>query len=131
MSGTTCMPSKNSSLTARDIALILDACNKADVRVMKYAGLYLEFWPKRPQAPEPGVTQPELHLPELHTIPVTEITAIQKQQSKESLFQGEQALKEDQIAELWITDPYKAEQMLANGELDESIGRDDGDDEDS
>lgn len=121
------MPSENCSLTARDITLILNACVKADVRILKFSGLYVEFGQKR--APDQEPLADDLHLPPLHTIPVTEITEIQKQQSKESLFQGEQALKEDQIAELWITDPYKAEQMLANGELDESIGRDDGDDE--
>lgn len=127
MSGTTCMPSENSSLTAGDIGLILKACKATGVTTLKFGDLCVEFGNK----PVPSHLAESLHLPPLHTIPVTEITEIQKQQSKESLFQSEQALKEDQIAELWITDPYKAEQMLANGELDEPIGRDDGDDEDS
>lgn len=49
-------------------------------------------------------------------------------QSRESLTQREVDLREDQIAELLLTDPIEAERMISEGELEEDGDTRDGED---
>jgi hypothetical protein len=127
------MSATKNGLKAEEISLIIKACEQARVRVLKYAGLYIEFG--RP-ADAPQVQEEEQvsipHAPQDRGIAapathpaVAEITDIQKRESDKSLLKEELDLKDDQLAEMWITDPYAAEQLVIDGQLEESKNGDD------
>lgn len=110
------------------IALIIKACEQAQVRVLKYAGLYIEFGrpAKTPQVEQVSESEalPQDRVAAAH-IPhptVAEITDTQKRESERSLLKEELDLKDDQLAEMWITDPHAAEQLVINDQLEESNG---------
>lgn len=102
------------ALTPKDIVAILEACGHAQVRVLKFAGLYVEFSRKESSPdPDPGVVVSAPH------VPVAEITEKQAEQEKKSFLEDELSIREDQLAEMWITDPHEAEKLVINGDLDE------------
>jgi hypothetical protein len=105
---------KEKSLTPKDVAAIIEVCGKAQVRVLKFAGLYVEFSRKEnSKDPDPGFVVSAPH------VPAAEIAASQIQQANLALEQDELALKEDQLAEMWLTNPHEAEKLVINGELEE------------
>lgn len=107
------MPCANTSfLKAEDVCTILDACSRNGVRELKFLGL------------EVSLGKPVSVLePELAPGPINPATnpehVIQVQASLETESQTEQELatRDLQIAELLITDPLAAEQLMESGEL--------------
>lgn len=93
-------------LTAPEVCAILEAASKGDVRVLKFAGLYVAFGPGPVRAPRSG--QEALSPSRL---------ARQEQIMEKSLAQQEMAAKKQTISELVITDPAMLEDLLAQGEL--------------
>ena len=106
------------SLSPEGISLIIGSCEAAKVRVLKYAGLYIEF--DRKVTPSQEAPVQEVIAASAAHFPVAEITDIQKNESERALLVDELSLKEDQLAEMWIEDPYSAEQMVVNDQLRES-----------
>ncbi len=108
-------------LSAQDICTIVDICARRRVVKLQFGPLLLEFEPaanKRNPTSAPGPAKPEA---------TEEVIRAQTTIENNALESEELRTREDQIAELWITDPLKAEEMLANGELDPS---DEGESED-
>ena len=106
-------------LKSVDICNILDACFRNGVTRLTFGGLNVSF-----------VTLPKMEHESVSAETIAEEVlgnTIQAQQQAENLSHEEQGilLREDQIAELLISDPAKAEEMMMYGEL-EPEGEDDG-----
>lgn len=132
------------TLSAQEICAILKAASEAQVRVLKFGGLFLRFEPKmtelaapqveapRPQAEEartdPGTLPPgyrwqpgkgpvwDPERPASH--PATEIAEIQKQQAEKSVAEEEISAREAQIEDALIEDPALFEELLSEGHLE-------------
>lgn len=110
-------------LASINIVCIIKACARHRVVTLKFGDLELSFDPKV-KTPRPGSTKfVESHESQSvpHTqSPVTEITEQQQTNiTREALVIDELALRDEQFAELLVTDPQAAEQMLVDGELDD------------
>lgn len=119
-------------LASINIALIIKACARHRVATLKFGDLEISFGPKV-KTTRTGPTFLEEVPPspsEAHVEPpVTEITEQQQKNiARAALEQDELSLREQQFAELLVTDPEAAEQMLADGELDD-VDDERGDDE--
>jgi hypothetical protein len=100
-------------LNAADVRSIIVTCGESNVAKLKFGDLEVEFAPKcEPPAPKPD------SLP----APAAEIAAIQEKVEQSSIECDEIALREEQVAEMMLTNPAQAEELLARGELE-----DDGD----
>lgn len=112
-------------LASTDIALIIKACARHGVATLKFGDLELSFSPQvettSTRPPLPG-DDPVQVLSEAHVQPpVAEITEYQQSNiAKAALEHDELILREQQFAELVVTDPEAAEQMLVDGELDDA-----------
>jgi hypothetical protein len=121
------------TLSTDDICAILKAASDAQVRVLKYGGLYLEFGRKADsaeasaEAPAPRVIgqragQPLVVAPKVEygtiSVPATEIAEIQKQQAAQARAEDEILAREAQMEEALIEDPALFEQLLEAGELE-------------
>lgn len=110
------------ALSCGEVCGILKACGEAKVTKLKFRDLEVEF--DQTVAPPALPVAPIVDRPPLSN-PVAEITDSQhEKQSKASLEQAEIVLREAQIAELQITDPLAAEELIRNGELEEEDERD-------
>lgn len=111
------MVKQEKTLTEAGIVAIIEACRGSKVRVLKYAGLYVSF----SREEDAGV--------KAHPVPpmgtpgplVAEITLQQKEQAQRAFLEAERDLKEERVAEMWLTDPAQAEKHLINGDFDEEI----------
>lgn len=116
-------------LSVRDLSGILKACRTSGVTKLKFRDLDVEFGP---QASEPTVTVgPDLRnlsIPELQeryqrlkkkvSTPLpTGVAEIQDQEAEKALVADEIALREQELAEMWVTNPQKAEELLMQGDL--------------
>lgn len=110
-SGTICMTcEQKSSLSSADVCAILTSCREAGVSELEFGALRVTFGrPPRHETQEP--------LQSLAT--EEEISANQVKMARESLELDELAVREQQIEELLLTDPAKAEQMIIDGQLEE------------
>lgn len=127
-------------LASSDIALIIKACARHGVATLKFGDLSLSFSPQvetpRTEPTFPGEVRPwetgdPVEVPsEPHVQPpVTEMTDQERKNIERAAFeQDELTLREQQFAELMVTDPEAAEQMLVDGELDD-VDDEHGDDE--
>lgn len=103
---------------SEEVCKIVATCRKADVSYLKYGVLEVWFRPARAEgAPsEPGQEQKVSA-----TTPAEEIqgkpTQVQEQVEQESIEEQGILAREMQIAELRISDPLKAEQMMEEGDL--------------
>jgi hypothetical protein len=102
-----------SHLSATEVCLIIRACSESQVTQLKLGDLEISLGHK---APEPVLTAPT---------PDTAISEIQTQIEKEELVEQEIRLRDDQIKQMLIEDPYEAEKLMIKGELES-----DGSDED-
>ncbi len=109
--GTAIMSSEN-ELKTEEVCRILEACAKSGVSELMFRTLTVRF--DRP------VEQTVVKLPD--TAPA-QVRADQEKMAKESLLQDEIQVREDQIADLMITDPVTAEELIRSGELEEDDGR--------
>lgn len=109
-------------LASTDIVRIIKTCARHRVVTLKFGDLDLSFNPQvkttRQRSTEnvEPLSQRDPHVKP----PVTEITEQEQRTiASESLRLDELALRKQQFSELLITDPAAAEQMLADGELDD------------
>ena len=116
------------SLSVGEVCDILTLCRTAGVAKMKFRDLDVEFSPKGPEPTIITQSLSDLTIPELterykklkkpvSTPPATDLAEQQAQAAEKALVADEIELREQQLAELWVTDPAKAEQLLMSGEL--------------
>ncbi len=109
-------------LSSSEVCLILKECANAGVLELKFGTLSVSFG-KSPKGQD--ILEPREHV--VAPKPAAEMVEVNhKQQTKESLAQMECELREDQIAELLITDPLEAERLIAEGDLEEDDQTTDG-----
>lgn len=115
-------------LATADVCLIIEKCDIHGVASLKFGDLELSFCPpvetpalkRQPhRADSTGTVEPHSTIPD-----ATMSDQQHKNLSKAALEQDELTLREQEIAELLITDPLEAERMLRDEELE-----DDDDDE--
>lgn len=110
--------SQSKTLAPEEICAIIDACAKNGVATLKFGDLEIQRGPtaQLSENPEPpGSIAPTAHP---LNVPVAEMTEKQHaEQNERALLENENALREEQIAELLITDPLAAEKLIAMGEL--------------
>lgn len=123
--GTTCI---SSSLSSVEICNIIKACSECGVATLTFQDLSISFHSKLPLAPngeiktEGGQQNPPLPVP---VKPNSEVKISESQHeeiNKATLEEEERALREEQIAELHITNPLAAEEMIMNEELEYDDG---------
>ncbi len=107
---------------ALDLCKIIGACREAGVSRLRVGQMDISFGPEAeilaPAVPTVSVTTPAEKVPE-------EIIRAQKRAETASLEEQEITLREQQVAELLISDPLAAEELMAQGELEPS-GEQDG-----
>lgn len=97
-------------LSSLDICTIIEACAENQVTKLKYGDLYLELGRQTPRDTVPTQTvSPGTEIPEINHDKITQ----------ESIETDEVKLREAEIAELMLTDPRRAEEMIENGELED------------
>lgn len=103
------MTVEKSFLTPADVCAIIKACGEAQVRVLKFAGLYVRF----DKTVENAVVAASPPVPE------AEISETTQKIHEEALAQDEVRLKQDQLDQMWIENPQEAERLLLAGELED------------
>lgn len=111
------------ALSSDDVVRIIEASAKCGVLVLKFQGLMVSFG----KQVEPEVVLPGD--PANNSAPLVEApTELQmKTQDKDALEKSEMDLREEQLAELAITNPLEFERMINQGELEDDTDID-GDD---
>lgn len=113
---------KPMALDGKEIPGIIESCAKNGVELLRFGGLELKLRPMTLKiTPEGTLLVPEPTNSE-HLSPSPEII-VQEQQKEEvkAIEQDELALREEQIAELLITDPLRAEEMMEEGLLEKDV----------
>ncbi len=134
------MKSQNSSMvkpfmekafTPAELCLILKACRGAKVAELKFGDLQVIFHQQvedEPRTPAPA-TMAELDArvallsktsPQVSP-PTADIVASQKTEATQSLLDDEASARNDELAEMWLSDPARAEQLFAQGELEDDV----------
>lgn len=105
------------TFTAENLCLIIKACSEAGVSKLSLGQMHLEFGrPASSAAFAVGTPAPEPSTPAAP--PVAIMTESQHEKlNEQALTQAEVNVREQQIAELLITDPLAAEEMISNQEL--------------
>jgi hypothetical protein len=111
------MKAEKSILTPAEVCAILKACGEAQVRVLKFANLYVQF-DKKVEPARTAVAEAPAPTTE------AEISETNQKIHEDALAQDEQAVRQDQLDQMWIENPLEAERILLAGELE------DGDTED-
>ncbi len=108
-----------SPLATADVCRIIEACGRAGVAVFRMGDLYLRLGPSAQDAPvTENVTAP------LAPLPATTVAETQTKISEKALLEAELIVKEQQLAEMEITDPFQAEQLYLDGALTEETTKD-------
>lgn len=114
--------SQQKSLDPDQIARIIEASALHGVTLLKFGDLEIWFGPHV----KPGTTpaHPSAEVPNVETpihTPVAEMTEKQHDDANaKAIEQNEIDLREQQIAELLITDPEEAEKLIRQGELQDA-----------
>ena len=107
-------------LKSEEICAIIKVCGEAKVHVLKFEGLYLRFdtpvdptteaWTRARSQVAPA--------PDFQPQPATQerVDDLKKIEAY-GMTQDELALRTEELAELWVTRPELAEQLLMDGEL--------------
>lgn len=112
--GTT--PMAKSSLSSQEVCDIIKVCAETQALELKFDGLHIRFGTKAKD--NPPLVEPD---PLTKSNSDAEISEKQHAQlTKDSLEDDELRTREDQLAELLITDPLAAEEMLRNEELEDA-----------
>lgn len=97
--------------TTAEICEIIRACGEAGVVELKFHDIHLKLIPqieRKQEKPSPS------------SLPATEIAEPNHEKLNErALLSEELTVKEDQLADLAITDPFQAEQLRLAGEIDD------------
>ena len=126
--GPTMSPEKSSrkrDLKANDICGLIEVCGRSGVASMKWGDLELTF---QTELKEQHLTQQAWPVPISPLSADTEISEAKHKNyddfQRTRLESDEQRLREDQLAEMLLTDPVQYEELLASGELeDEKVHR--------
>ncbi len=109
------MAEKN-EFSVADVCLILESCGKNHVAELKLGALQVKFGS---QARETTSGAVEL------SVDAAELASLQEKLAQKSLESDEIRVREQQVAEMPLTDPLLYEEMLARGELiDHTSGTD-------
>ena len=102
-------------LTLEELCAILKACGEARVTELKFGDLHVHFG----KAAQMETNQVGSHV-DMAPDPraAKEIAGNQIKEAKRSLELDEMRVRNEQISELFLTDPLRAEELLRNGELD-------------
>lgn len=100
-------------ISGAEICKIIESCAKKGVLELKYGPLHLKFAGKTQESTARGPKIPTESAPE-------NIIQAQNKEQEEALFREELKTRDEQIAELIVTDPLLAEELMAEGELEES-----------
>jgi len=115
-------------MTTAQVCEILKACGEVAVTELKFGGLHVKFSPKAEVPSFADLAHARAMQASMDMTPApqsaTEIAGIQTQEAAHALQRDETFLRREQIADLWITNPAKAEELLANGELTEDDATD-------
>lgn len=120
------MKSGKPSLTVAEACLIISLSAKEGVSVLKFRGLQVEFGTLSKDRPEPP-SSPSPWKPGVIPSAAMEVPP-HEEQAKEAAELDELRLREEQIEELLLTDPFKAEELIRDGDLEEMNGPFDSDD---
>ena len=99
------------SLSTDEVCRILEAGAKSGVRELNYSGLHVVYG--QPAVPETLSPMAPGSAP----LPVDLTETQHNTLAKASLEKEELQTREDQLAELLVTDPLRYEEMLQNGDL--------------
>lgn len=111
------------ALDSTEVCVIIESCAKHGVTSLKWGALEISFTPsgKRPEetlANEQAGA--DLAIKAHQTIPDAEISDKRHaENNKDALELNEIELREEQLAELQITDPLAAEQLIRDGDLED------------
>ncbi len=120
MSGT--KGTKENALSSRDVCEILSACAANKVSVLKFGDLYVRFGPSAEELATTAIVEAQEHAANSKTNSDKEISESDHERiNREGLEVEELRTREQQLAELQITDPLAAEEMLMNEELEEDV----------
>lgn len=113
------------ALSTDDVVRIIEASAHCGVLVLKFQGLMVSFGK---QVEPASIVLPGDMAANNHALPVVEAPTDQQlqTQSHAALERDEMELREEQLAELAITNPLEFERMLNQGDLeDDTNGSDD------
>lgn len=113
------LPGGNPPLAVDALCSIIEACGNANVAELKFGDLYLKMGQKTPISDPRSLSledsgQLELPLPRPSA---KEIAELQAKEAKRALERDEIAIREQQLADMFIEDPAEAERLLIQGEL--------------
>lgn len=112
---------------SQEICSIIESCAMHGVTLLKLGDLHIEFNGQAKKLAKTPVS-PALPVARENQSPDTEISDDQhKKNNDEAILQNEMQLRAEQIAELLVTDPRMAEEMLENGELEDDVDDEPGD----
>ena len=100
---------KSKSLSGEEIVKIIDACAKRKVVKLKLGDLELDFQPRPTQSPAMGPATPA---------PSPQVLAEQIQEQERSILKDETDVKEEQLAELQLTNPAEYERLILAGQIE-------------
>lgn len=102
--------SRKSDLSSQDIEVILGACAKHGVSELQFRGMTVKFGmtPDSPSGARGANSPVEAMTDKDHA-----------RNTKDALEKDELEFREEQLAELQITDPSRYEELVRDGELDE------------
>lgn len=103
------MNTRKDFLSGEEVCKIIETCAKNKVYSLKCGPLELSFSPAK-ELSAPGPTIPASN-PE-------KIIQEQQEEQKKAIEEEELDTREDQIADLLLTDPAKAEELMEQGELE-------------
>lgn len=112
--------SKKSSLSCNDVCRIIRESRQNGVHKLKFDGLEISFISIYK---DEKVTSTASEI--VAQVSATEIAAIQEKENSKALVQEELKLKQQYLDELILQDPYKLEELIARGDIEEDL--DDGD----
>lgn len=120
-----------SSLSAEDLCRIIKACRESGVSELKFGELHAVFRQQTDEVRAPSLARRD-RMSELvemerrlraHSTrppaPAAAIAANQAKEAKRALEEDETKLKNEELAELYLTNPKLAEEMLNQGELED------------
>jgi hypothetical protein len=119
--------STKTTLSPRDLCSILKACGDARVTLLQLGDLHVEFAGPASPAPVVEIRTDTLDSKSLRKFmnqasqPISPpgLAETQARIAEEALVDDELALREQQIAELHLTNPLLAEQLITQGELED------------
>lgn len=115
---------KKSGLSVTQVCTIIRECTKHKVSTLKFGDLELSFSVNDPRIYNKE-SDKKLAKSKSETQPVKAITEEQHTKlNKEAIEKEELELRQEQMSTMFIEDPFMAEQLLKDGELED----DDGDD---